>query len=466
MLFQLKVPAIVFESYLLPNATVLLNADGASLIDNLAKSRLLEKEDTWYVADSLDKLPVFERSVHCTILHVSSPKRGGFDKFKGEVITMPEWSMPQMEQLHKQCFPSVTDSQFHERLALCGGVPRLVFELSDQAFDGAMLAAVERSRTTDFTALVLELAVNDVVHTLMHYWPSGIGYDQRNTTTVKFASPAVAEMLFEMERQKHGADFLKLMDGLRSVAGAGSLRGDWWEYVAHGVLSKATNMEVALLSSKPCDNTIMRIVLKLHSEELKSQTFNHADEIHLCNKLHYFRPVFRVLTAIDSIVVTHEYIWLFQMTIARKHPLKIKGLVHIHRELLSSSTCRELALQGKYLIIFVCPAHEGVFVRQSFTRRKSDTQEGSDNNDNDDEEQEIADEDKESVKKWSEEEKIFKDVPQYRLEPNVPQFQLMFGSQSEKVDTAVLIENTRKRIKLICAGGASSSSASARSAGI
>ncbi len=114
-------------------------------------------------------------------------------------------------------------------------------------------------------------------------------------------------------------EILKLVKFVRSTAGfgpLGTLRGSTFEGLTHILLSKGGQFLVRALDSREQENISLPC--------LEQKSFIEWDQVQSCVDNRYFRPVSKILKAVDSLERPNV---LFQMTVAATHPIEASALI-------------------------------------------------------------------------------------------------------------------------------------------
>jgi hypothetical protein len=108
----------------------------------------------------------------------------------------------------------------------------------------------------------------------------------------------------------------------------GTLRGSTFEGLAHILLSKGGQFVVRALDSREQENISLPC--------LEQKLFIEWEQAQSCFDNRYFRPVSKILKAVDSLERPNE---LFQTTAAASHPIHASGLIESVEKLGCTGGC-------------------------------------------------------------------------------------------------------------------------------
>ena len=159
---------------------------------------------------------------------------------------------------------------------------------------------------------------------------------QYQFSALDFVSEWVRDRVVELASQREISCMVKFVLSTAGLGPLGTLRGSTFEGLAHRLLSKGGEFLVRALNtgreetcSLPC---------------LEQKLITEWEQVQNCPENFYFRPVSKVLKAVDALELPNV---VFQMTMAPTHPIHASGLVE---------SIEKLGCTGPIFLYFPLPA--------------------------------------------------------------------------------------------------------------
>ena len=270
------------------------------------------KGDTIYLVDSFTPNIATVRSILLT-----SPRKGIWDDFykHSTSLFMPIWSWDEMELLRSLLYPSLGTTQVKEKYDRWGGVPRYVLEFFGDEEKQKKLDAVINS--SDLEMIEKAVGETDGAQGTSHLLVHMVVLDDSTfqSKTHRFASDYVCKSVFDRLLQGQREKFVAFLRGIRDLGEAGGMRGHMFEPWAHKLLLQGGKFQVRNLRTGDRDT------LTLPGLQLKQ--FESLNDVADCDKSTYCVPVSKRFEAIDSFIKPDK---VFQMTVSKTHPCKMRGL--------------------------------------------------------------------------------------------------------------------------------------------
>ena len=268
-----------------------------------------------------------------TIL-VSSPQVSNFHDFeknvdkKRDCYYMPPWSLDEILVCNEQMYRRVVGS-LREGFSQAGGVPRVLlkFDTIDKAKILDAIIEISGLKWSDIgRKLSLTSGTSGVRDTV-----SGKVFHMIPTPDLRdfvygFASKYVADEVFNRISENSESDLCRLIKESRELGEAGSLRGIWFERVAHIRMERGGDFAVRSLDGK---STLTKLVVPKKSPK---KSFTDLSEVADFSVGDYIVPKASNLESVDSMMKPDR---LFQMTVSPSHPCKQAGL---HKAIVAISS--------------------------------------------------------------------------------------------------------------------------------
>jgi hypothetical protein len=276
----------------------------------------------------------------------SSPNMDRYKEFlkrSGSVkYYMPPCSLEELQQMREAVFPAVSEATVERLFDIYGGVPRFV--LKNSSLDDAALKDA-LAKQTNYSELI-SAAGDDAAaerkarSTLVHLIP-----DPGNPQAARlcWASPRVVdEVLAKWSKAilQDMSDMVLATDALDSPA---ALRGRLFEAYAHSQLVCGQSSQLTSLADRNITLTFPSFA------DGVVHVFTNQTNLAILAPQLYHRPAKRNMTSVDAFAKdTAGNLFLFQMTVAKRHPVKASGLLDIINTFGAGCTAVHL--------VFVLPA--------------------------------------------------------------------------------------------------------------
>jgi hypothetical protein len=329
--------------------------------DHNTKRGYLYNRDNWYIVDG--KQP--DRAVAKTVLICSLRKDHyrEFDKQNPDIRIMPVWTWEEINDCRKEIFKHLSEEVVRTLYMKWGGIPQYVLMSAENSeIQNKIQQAIDSCNEKIFQFISASDSSEDVSYMLIHIWTNvseednlkedndnkgkgketdevkSIGEGQYYTQTIiKFASDYVGERITErlkdMIMSRLQAEVEACLSNGKSINNA--YFGCYFEQVVHRMFRKGGTFFARSLES---DQLEYEITLKSQNEILK------FSKVEMIENNKYYQPDSQTFPAIDSIIAPN---YLFQMTIATNHPIKLSGLKAVEEK---------LAEKGPIYYFFVVPS--------------------------------------------------------------------------------------------------------------
>ncbi|CAI2182402.1 1023_t:CDS:2, partial [Funneliformis geosporum] len=327
-----------------------------------------KNSDAWYIVDGRKPVKANARTVL-----LCSPRKDiyrDFDKFGLSTIRiMPVWKRKEIDDCRDKIFCNVKKEKVEELFLRWGGIPRFVLEQADdEAHQNQLDKAIKKCNMDIFNYIGDSTGTDEMSHKLVHIYTnlpftneeavndenqmdldtssSDImldrdGKEAYTKEIIRFASDytkkEVTETLEEQIRNK-----LRTETNLSLKAGiSNSLLGMSFEQIGHRVLRDGGNFKTRSLEHIGVEEDL---TINKQSEILEFFKSN----ISAIEDGKYYKPVEQNFPSIDAIIAPNK---LFQMTIAKNHPIKMNGLKTLLNKLGGEDASEDIKFY------FIVPEH-------------------------------------------------------------------------------------------------------------
>ncbi|RHZ85356.1 hypothetical protein Glove_66g167 [Diversispora epigaea] len=312
----------------------------------------LRKKAVWYIVDGKEP-----KDVNAKTILVCLPKREhywNFDKYTGVVTIryMPTWKWKEIKECWQELYPQKIKKETARDLFMkWGGIPRFVLEKgNDETHQNKLTGAIPDCKMDIFDFIgESSIGKDDISHMIVHLRvnlpvedddelvddelvvpnDSGHQLDRNGNTpytliTVRFASDYVRE---KVTLQLEARIRERLLE--KTKAGTGSpLLGSSFEYMAHRILQNGGNFDVRPLEEYNIENYDDPLA-KVNLPQQPLPLYFDKNTIDKIENNKYYQPSARNFPSINSIIAPNK---VFQMTIAKDHPIKMSGLKALYNK--------------------------------------------------------------------------------------------------------------------------------------
>ena len=327
----------------------LFEGDTLSLDQSVAKTAL-QNPSTVYLCDGSNKGDL--KSCDGPYFLAASPnvdvwKRvADKEQCRGPLVA-PVCTLGEMLAFRKVCFPKVSLDAASEAYAIGGGVPRLLKRLAaDESYD--VKQAIKSSiGSTDIEACRTAIEYGQSkdgkeAHNLFHLSPCE--HDPLSTTerTLKFGTPFIehsaVEHMLKVGRERV-ASFLINSESLPAFP---TLRGALYEGFAIRRLEEGGEFRCCKLLKPDFTNPNQRTreqEIVMNVPRSTETAFRRLAELGSFEEERLYRPMHNTLETVDSFVSRK---WLFQITVSKKHDVKVSGLNKVLKRLTEIGDTTEI----------------------------------------------------------------------------------------------------------------------------
>jgi hypothetical protein len=360
---------------------IVCSPDGSSqyfeTIDDPFIQRLLRKESTYYLYDGVKGAPPPDFAfVVAKTLVLTSPDPDllkEFQKHHPIRLYMPVWLKVEVSAARLICHPTVeeqkiagaTDPQIATLLPTCrvtadeaeerfshfGGLVRYIFRHSLDADFLQLQGVVSKQLLSSILPSIgLLETMPDVSHRVLHYH---VASDDFTRVAVHYASDWVYDQLLTSSARQLTDGIIQFMQSSANQPLLGALRGYMFERYAHTVIPRGGTFNTRLLKAASGNAAAaLEPIVQLNLPALTEVRFTNAQEIpklihdHAGSNL-YLRPKFGQHPSIDALAVinvpnpspppaSQVVLYLFQVTVGKQHPLKLKFFEEINLALFQA----------------------------------------------------------------------------------------------------------------------------------
>lgn len=324
----------------------------------------LNNADVWYVVDGQEA-----KEYRAKTILICSPRKDHYRNFdKYPLVTkrfMPVWTRKEIDLCRNMIYEYIPDDMFEKLYSEWGGNPRFVLEYAfDDTQQDTLEEAIKSCKMEIFDSVGEIVEEKDTSHKIIHIHVNlpivdddEVGNDERGNTCfadntqlldrygrqaytkkiIKFASNYVKDRVID-KLETDIKNKLRMETKLSLEAGiSNSLLGQVFEQIAHKILRNGGNFHIRHLES----NT-ESIITIINQDEILEFSENGID---LIEDGKYYQPESKNFPTIDSIIAPDK---LFQMTIAKCHPIKMNGLKKLRNK---------LGGENEISFYFVIPTH-------------------------------------------------------------------------------------------------------------
>ena len=284
----------------------------------------------WYIVDGVE--PYFRN--HIITLLITSPRRSTWHTFRKHFLAsmyyVPVWTLDELQMCRPLIYSDyVTEEEVNTRFDKWGGSSRFVFCSAKKNYDNDMMfeIAIEKTNSELFMNAIGHSHVDsgEVSHLLMHYIVTVDGdYKYQGYQLGAASSYAFNKLANSLVDRMHQQVVTFLLGGsyTRNDPTA-TFRGHLFEGVAHNYLASGGKFSVRSLKT----NNIEAIDIAPAKSVERFSSFPSQLEPGV-----YYQPISSCFPSIDAFRCSSNEVILFQMTIAKHHPI-------LHDELKKLMIC-------------------------------------------------------------------------------------------------------------------------------
>lgn len=278
------------------------------------------------------------------------------------VLTMPPWSLDELQRLRTACFPQTTADEVETRFRMVGGKPRYIFQKIKTQEDimTAINSVQDYQKALDF--IDAGLHADDELKSLLTVV---LPRDDPGKCTLSWASELIADSIYRRfvdSVRRDLRNFVLLGGGIAPIAVA---RGWTFERLVHDCLPLGNSSELEALPFNPHGPPNVLPALP----QVQSKTFKSLREFQVVppeSDVFYF-PEFSNLCAVDCFIMHGDVLFACQVTVSEKHKIKVHGLEQIWKMFRNGNGNAPSQMR----LVFVLPnsqdARERFTTKQEFT---------------------------------------------------------------------------------------------------
>ena len=306
--------------------------------DEYTYGQIAQQKHIWCIIDGVTPKVGHDFDGGKLIL-VSSPRKeiiGDFMKHqRRKQFIMPTWEEEEVDECWKLIHENkttVTLESLKKKFRLCGGIARWVFDTEMTLED---IRDNIESAITSIDAKILDyqgqiVKGEELTHRLIHIHtnlPSADNSDPDPYTKsiCYFASEKVANLCFEKLKKVNNEKLRTFMENAKEISEMGSLRGQLFEMICHVILRSGKDFPVRELPNGHVETKNFGI--------LEEEFYDKVPEINGIENC-YYRPYSKTSKSVDSYIHSNQ---LLQITVAKKHGIKQKGIKNLESILNKSN---------------------------------------------------------------------------------------------------------------------------------
>ncbi|PKK58121.1 hypothetical protein RhiirC2_796830, partial [Rhizophagus irregularis] len=320
LLYQLalKDATVVYDNFNEIDPIVFEGGKGAFTSDSVSIKSILKNKAVWYIVDGKEA-----KDVNAKTILICSPKRKHykrFDKYHNGVVTiryMPIWNWKEIKNCRKMLYDDkVTLELAKDLFSKWGGIPRYVLErANDETHQSKLIDAIKGCKVKIFDDIGEKCIERSETSHMIAHIDVNPSYKE---VILRFASNYVRERVTDKLETSIRARLLE-----KTKAGTGnSLLGSVFEYIAHRTLWNGGKFDVRPLDKYEDNNNYdSDAIVNLPKQDLP--LYFHKTRIDVIEDGVYYQPQESNFPSVDSIIAPNK---VFQMTIAKRHSIKMNGL--------------------------------------------------------------------------------------------------------------------------------------------
>jgi len=228
---------------------------------------------------------------------------------------LPPWPLEELKKCRESIFNlKVAEAQVEELFNKWGGVARFVLQYANDLTTQAQLAkAIDMSRIRSIKETIDALKQSkDVSHKVVHFIPK----DNYRDYTTAFASEYVGDKIYAKITEENIKDVQDFLSGSMGLGDFGASRGRVFERFVHYRFEKGGNFPTRNLTTGVVENLII-------PASVNPTIYDNVAELQTVAPYNYSRPRQSNARSIDAVMKPN---WLFQITVADRHPCREDGL--------------------------------------------------------------------------------------------------------------------------------------------
>jgi hypothetical protein len=253
----------------------------------------------------------------------------------------PPWSFDELKALHSVAYETVSPELLRSQYDIYGGVPRFVLS---KASDGDTHAQHALNKYGDHIQCMIEEVAGgwnsntvdkSTSYTLVHIVPKPRDFKQRR---LLWASDWVVQHLSQQWSKEVRRSMLNFMHGVHGIPDAAALVGKLFECFAHTRIIKLGLPDLKpLLDPKADGEGDVAADAVACIPPLESRIFRNVEDLtgKKVQEKVYYQPSVTNMASGDSFVLIDKCLFILQMTVAKKHDVKVKGLRAIYNVVAS-----------------------------------------------------------------------------------------------------------------------------------
>ena len=315
--------------------------------DEFAAQRFVRTLRHWYICDLYRGEGSYVRSQYAKTIIISSPKLGRFKdilNYGSQQYFLPLWSDEEMSLFINMHRDRIDQSEAEKIIEDWGNVPRNIVVQSEQT----LVQAIAGVDSVSSLKRKMDAAVNEdlgMPSKLIHISPNS----DYKSFTARICSAKAEKMIFERLVE---SDFDHVVEFAFSDPKSGyqSAAGVAFEHVAHEVLKGGGKYRMHRLGD---GNAWEELNLKRQLYIEFPSSIGDLEELNITPN-GYYKPQASNFPCMDAVCLSaSRVLYMFQMTRAQKHPIKLEPLLNILKALRAKNKFERVSF------VFVVPSgHE------------------------------------------------------------------------------------------------------------
>jgi hypothetical protein len=254
----------------------------------------------------------------------TSPGIPGFHEFKKASrmnLYMPPWTLDEILECNLECKLNLREAIIKERFEYIGGIARLVF--SNDLYQSALLNLSNYIGEDSITRLLDvvnsrgQASASDYSHRILVMNPS---HDYSNFS-LGFASKKICKLVFEKFYHEKKNELRKFIDMKNEDLLTAVMRGELFETLVISIFERGYKLKGSEVTEK---GVVGNFELTFGSLEIV--IYESLIECNLEDSAKFFVPKSKTNGSFDSIWFDGSTLHLFQITLAKSHPIKLKPM--------------------------------------------------------------------------------------------------------------------------------------------
>jgi len=228
---------------------------------------------------------------------------------------LPPWPLEELKKCRESIFNlKVTEVQVEELFKKWDGVARFVLQYANDPTTQAQLdKAIDMSRIRSIKETIDALKQSkDVSHKVVHFIPK----DNYRDYTTAFASEYIADKIYAKITEENFKDVQDFLSGSMGLGDFGASRGRVFERFVHYKFERGGTFRTRNLRTGAVEDLVIPF-------SANPEIYDDVAQLQTVPPNVYSKPRQKNAKSIDGVIKPN---WLFQITVADRHPCREDGL--------------------------------------------------------------------------------------------------------------------------------------------